>query len=88
MRVEADLADAPRAGVLVLGDALGKPAAVSLPRVAQRVWNVHGLAPISLHEARHTFASFLIAAGVNAKAISAALGHASIAITHWTGMGT
>ena len=80
-RLEDDLADAPRAGVLVLGDALGKPAAVSLPRVAQRVWNVHGLAPIGLHEARHTFASFLIAAGVNAKAISAALGHASIAIT-------
>jgi hypothetical protein len=30
---------------------------------------------------RHTFASFLIAAGVNAKAFSAAMGHSSISIT-------
>jgi integrase len=34
-----------------------------------------------LHECRHTFASLLIAAGVNAKAISAYLGHVSIQTT-------
>jgi integrase len=39
------------------------------------------LEPIGLHEARHTFASLMIAAGVNAKALSTYLGHASIAIT-------
>jgi integrase len=33
------------------------------------------------HEARHTAASLLIAAGLNAKTVSAILGHASIAIT-------
>jgi integrase len=37
--------------------------------------------PIGLHEARHSFASVLIAAGVNAKAITTFLGHSSIQIT-------
>ena len=37
--------------------------------------------PITLHESRHTFASLMIAAGVNAKALSAYMGHANIAIT-------
>jgi len=40
------------------------------------------LDPIGLHEARHVFASVLIAAGVNAKAISFYMGHSSIAITY------
>jgi integrase len=39
------------------------------------------LVPIGLHEARHTFASLMIAAGVNAKALSAYMGHSSITIT-------
>jgi integrase len=39
------------------------------------------LEPIGLHECRHTFASLMIAAGVNAKALSTYLGHASIGIT-------
>jgi integrase len=39
------------------------------------------LEPIELHECRHTFASLMIAAGVNAKALSTYMGHASIAIT-------
>lgn len=39
------------------------------------------LVPIGLHEARHTFASTLIAAGVNAKAITEAMGHASVTMT-------
>jgi len=37
--------------------------------------------PISLHECRHTFASLMIAAGVNAKALSTYMGHANISIT-------
>jgi integrase len=48
---------------------------------ARTAWARAGLEPIGLHEARHTFASLMIAAGVNAKALSAYLGHASIAIT-------
>jgi integrase len=38
--------------------------------------------PITLHEARHTFASLMIAAGVNAKALSTYMGHSSITITY------
>jgi integrase len=34
-----------------------------------------------LHECRHTFASLMIAAGVNAKALSTYMGHANISIT-------
>jgi len=48
---------------------------------ALTAWRHAGLEPIGLHECRHTFASLLIAAGVNAKAISAYLGHASIQTT-------
>ena len=39
------------------------------------------LAPITLHQCRHTFASLMIAAGCNAKALSVVMGHASITIT-------
>jgi integrase len=48
---------------------------------AKRAWKDSGLDPIGLHEARHTYASLMIAAGVNAKALSTYLGHASITIT-------
>jgi integrase len=40
------------------------------------------LTPITLHEARHTYASLMIAAGANAKQIQTYMGHASIAITY------
>lgn len=36
------------------------------------------LRPITLHECRHTFASLLIDAGVNPKAIQEFMGHATI----------
>jgi integrase len=46
-------------------------------------WTSSGeaLEPITLHECRHTFASLMIAAGVNAKALSTYMGHFSISIT-------
>jgi integrase len=40
------------------------------------------LRPIGMHEARHTYASLMIAAGVNAKALSVYMGHSSITITY------
>jgi integrase len=40
-----------------------------------------GFEPISWHECRHTFASLMIAAGVNPKALSTYMGHSSITIT-------
>lgn len=39
------------------------------------------LVPIGLHECRHTFASLMIAAGVNSKALSTYMGHSSVTIT-------
>ncbi|HWH46133.1 MAG TPA: tyrosine-type recombinase/integrase [Thermoleophilaceae bacterium] len=48
---------------------------------ADAAWTEAKLKRITLHECRHTFASLMIAAGVNAKALSTYMGHASIAIT-------
>jgi integrase len=60
----------------------GQPfSASSIGERAQRAWTNAGLEPISLHECRHTFASLMIAAGVNAKALSTFMGHANISIT-------
>jgi integrase len=39
------------------------------------------LEPITLHECRHTFASLMIAAGCNAKALSTYMGHATVGTT-------
>jgi len=68
---------------LVFGSGAGTPFVPSnLWRRAQRAWRRPGLRPIGLHEARHTFASVLIAAGVNAKAITTYTGYASIQTTY------
>jgi integrase len=48
---------------------------------AENPADVSLLSPITLHEARHTCASLLIAAGVNAKALSVIMGHSTIAMT-------
>ena len=48
---------------------------------ASALWKRAGLSRLTLHEARHTYASLMIAAGVNAKALSTFMGHANIAIT-------
>ncbi len=40
-----------------------------------------GLKPIRFHDLRHTFATLALADGANVKAVSAQLGHSSIAIT-------
>ncbi|MDP8943141.1 MAG: site-specific integrase [Actinomycetota bacterium] len=56
-----------------------QPSKVSLR--AAKAWQGAELDPITLHESRHTFASLMIAAGVNAKALSTYMGHANIGIT-------
>jgi|SRR5579884_31359 len=48
---------------------------------ANAAWTKAGLESIGLHDARHTYASLAIAAGVNAKALSTYMGHSSITIT-------
>jgi len=40
-----------------------------------------GLDGLRLHDLRHSYASIMLAAGVNVKAISQSLGHANIGIT-------
>jgi len=44
-------------------------------------WTDNGLTPISLHECRHSYAAYMIAAGINPKALSTYMGHSSITIT-------
>jgi integrase len=52
-----------------------------LVKRADKAWREAKLDRITLHECRHTFASLMIAAGVNAKALSTFMGHANISIT-------
>lgn len=68
---------------LVFADNRGAPFhAASLYRRADCAWAEAGLTErLRLHQARHTYASFMIAAGVNAKALSAFMGHSSIKVT-------
>jgi integrase len=66
----------------VFGSSAARPFTPTAARKrALTAWRRVGLDPIGLHECRHTFASLLIAAGVNAKAITSYLGHASIQTT-------
>ena len=48
---------------------------------AKTAWAMAGLNRITLHECRHTYAAYMIAAGVNPKALSTYMGHSSITIT-------
>jgi integrase len=52
------------------------------PRRAQRIWTRVKLDRITLHEARHTYASLMIAAGVNAKSLQTYMGHSSVTVTY------
>jgi hypothetical protein len=56
--------------------------AATLYRRADDAWEAAGLSErLRLHQARHTYASFMIAAGVNAKALATYMGHSSIKVT-------
>ena len=61
------------------GDAPFEPRA--LTGRADTRWRKAKLDRITLHACRHSFASLMIAAGVNAKALSVFMGHANISIT-------
>lgn len=69
------------ADALVFGDE--EPfTAEKLYRTADAAWKATGIADrLRLHQARHSYASFLIAAGANPKTLSVLMGHASIQIT-------
>jgi len=73
-------APAERQG-LVFGSGAGPFCASSVSERARRAWRKADMEAICLHDCRHTFASLMIAAGVNAKALSTFMGHANISIT-------
>jgi integrase len=67
---------------LVFGSTAAAPfAPKELTRRADAAWKAAELRRIRLHECRHTFASYMIAAGVNAKALSTYMRHSSVAFT-------
>ena len=73
---------APRGGPCLPRPRGGRPLdAEVLSERARRAWGKAGLEPIGLHECRHTYAAFMIAAGVNAKALCSYMGHSTITMT-------
>jgi integrase len=71
-----------RADGLALGRSASRPFdSWQVKGRADKAWLAAGLSPIGLHESRHTFASLMIGAGVNAKALATYMGHASVTIT-------
>jgi integrase len=81
-RMDCEAAGRAAPEALVFGlDADVPFGASGVRRRALATWKRTRLEPIGLHECRHTFASLMIAAGANAKALSTYLGHASIQIT-------
>jgi integrase len=50
-------------------------------RRAHTHWRAAGLNPILPHQCRHTYAAYMIAAGINPKALQTYMGHSSITIT-------
>jgi integrase len=76
------LATGRRGDELIFGSSASTPfSPTTLTAHARKAWKQAKLNRITLHECRHTFASLMIAAGVNAKALSSYMGHASIQIT-------
>jgi integrase len=72
----------PTPDALVFGDDTDVPFDYKpLLERTRAAWQAAKLAPMGLHTARHTAASLMIAAGVNVKALSTFMGHASITIT-------
>ena len=72
----------PNPDDLVFGTGTDKPFSgpIVLNR-AKKLWTSVGMQSMGLHECRHTYASVMIAAGVNLKALQTFMGHASITIT-------
>ncbi|HZA77676.1 MAG TPA: tyrosine-type recombinase/integrase [Acidimicrobiales bacterium] len=63
----------------------GAPARLNRSRASSK--RPAGVAPLRLHDLRHTCASLAIAAGADVKVLQRMLGHASAALT-WTATAT
>ena len=67
---------------LAFGRTLTEPfVASTIDNRAQECWAAADLDSITMHEARHTFASLLIDSGANPKAIQTFMGHSKIQTT-------
>lgn len=67
---------------LIFGDTPETPFTPNmLQRRADQAWAEAGLERLTPHSCRHSYASLMIASGVNAKALSTFMGHANIGIT-------
>jgi integrase len=63
---------------LVLGSSAHTPFGYgALYRRSAKAWSAAGLTRVTPHQARHSFASFLIAAGADVKTLTALMGHGS-----------
>ena len=68
---------------LVFGETAASPfKPKDLTSAADEAWKAAKLSRITLHECRHAYASLMIAAGVNAKALCDYMGHSSIVVTY------
>jgi len=84
LRNHRELRGNPARDELVFGLESGGPFnSAALYHRADAVWRDAGLdGRLRLHQARHSYASYLIAAGANPKAISTFMGHSSINLTY------
>lgn len=70
-----------RAGLVFGADGVLPVAYSTIRTRASKAWKDAKMPGITPHECRHTYASLMIGAGVNAKALSTYMGHANISIT-------
>ena len=63
------------------GGDYGPFSADALLKRSRKAWAAAGLEPIGLHEARHTYASTMIASGIPIAKVSRWMGHSSISVT-------
>ena len=67
---------------LVFGRTDSDPFLRSTPRArARRAWKAAGLEPVTMHDCRHTFASTMIAAGVDPGEVMRRMGHSTVSMT-------
>ena len=67
---------------LVFGRTDSDPFLRSTPRSrARKAWKAAGLEPITMHECRHTYASTMVAAGVDPGEVMRRMGHSTVAMT-------
>jgi integrase len=77
------LATGRRDSELIFGATSSSPfSRQQLQRRGDTAWKAAKLTRLTPHDCRHSYASLMIAAGVNAKSLSTYMGHSSIQITY------